>query len=282
MRLHTSYKVGGPADFFVVPHSTIDVEKAVKAAAGLEIPYYILGGGSNILVADKGIDGMVIDTTGLDEITVDQTRITAQAGAPVSDVSAAALRHGLSGLEFVYYLPGTVGGAVFMNARCYGKSMCDVLLAVTYLSSGGELRSMDVRPEDFAYKSSPFQTDGGIILTAQLKCSPGNVDSIRRKMEAYREDRSAKGHFKAPSCGSVFKNNRIFGEPSGKIIDSLGLKGYSIGGAQVAPFHGNIIINTGGASAADIRSIIEFIQKTVLQKRGFKLEPEVQYIGRWG
>jgi UDP-N-acetylmuramate dehydrogenase len=178
-------------------------------------------------------------------------------------------------------MPGTLGGAVWMNARCYEREIADCLLEAEYLDTEQNLRRMLRRGEDFSYKTSPFQGRDWLILRARFALRPRNPGDIRREMEEHRRDREARGHYRFPSAGSVFKNNRAFGKPAGRIIDELGLRGFTLGGAAVAPYHGNIIINTGNATAADIRNLAEAVAGRVQTALGFNLEPEIRYVGDW-
>jgi UDP-N-acetylmuramate dehydrogenase len=200
-------------------------------------------------------------------------------------MTGCSARQGLSGLEFLAGMPGTLGGAVWMNARCYEKSLSDVLSAVEVLTPEGKAagsRWVPRRPGDFGYKRSPFQGGEDLILGALLGVTWGDPESIRRAMAEHRGDRERKGHYRCPSAGSVFKNNRDFGTSTGRIIDELGLRGLRLGGAQVAPWHGNIIINTGNARAADIRSLTDLVAGRVKAERGLELEREILFVGEWG
>jgi UDP-N-acetylmuramate dehydrogenase len=283
MELHTTFKTGGNADFFAVPDSYDDIIKLLKFTRKYSVPVFILGGGANILVSDKGIRGLVIDLNEISKVSFQNNLCTAEAGFPISDLAKEAAEKKLKGLDFIYGMPGTVGGAVWMNARCYDASISDILISVDYLDENLVLRGLKTKDiqNNFSYKQSPFQNSNNIILSATFHLEKGNKKQIWEKMELHKKDRENKGHFKYPCAGSVFKNNRTFGEPTGVIIDSLGLKGYSKGDAQISDFHGNIIINNGKAKSEDIRGIIDFTQKTVDKKLGLKLDPEIQFIGDW-
>ncbi len=305
MKLHTSFKIGGPADIFLIPETAEDIIFLTNLCNDLSLPYFILGAGANILVSDKGIRGIVISLDRFRGVSLQNlysngplssaqnhpstedhsfVYIQALAGTPISDVSQAALKEGLTGLEFIYSMPGSTGGAVWMNARCYGKSVSDVLFAVEYLDTSKnqtELKQEIVNKEQFGYKLSPFQGKKDLILSATFRLSKGNQKSIKKEMERIKSDRETKGHFLYPCAGSVFKNNRAFGMPTGKIIEKTGLKGYKIGGAQIAPFHANIIINTGKASATDVLKLVELIEEKVFNRFGFELEREIIPVGEW-
>ena len=299
---YTSFRIGGPADLYVSPQSAADAAEILRVCAKESVPVFLLGGGTNILVSDRGVRGAVVDLSRLSGIsvgrpadgpaggtvggpaggTVDGRVVTAQAGTPISDVSEFACNAGLSGLEFAYALPGSVGGAVWMNARCYGGEISDVLEQVEYLDIASLQRQRyEMKREDWAYKRSPFQVPGKVVLAASFRLRPGDPAQMREAMQSHRQDRERKGHFLHPCAGSIFKNNRDFGAPSGQLIDSLGLKGTRIGDAQVAPYHGNIFINAGAARASDMRALIEQVEARVKSRLGFTLEREVILVGEW-
>ncbi len=287
----TTFKVGGSAAVVIEPADIDSLVIAVRAAHKSNVPYICLGGGSNVVVPDEGIEYAVILTTGLDSITVvpdkdgsGNCRIRCGAGCPMRQIIDYCTAEGLSGMEPFAGLPGTAGGAAFMNARCYEKSMDNVLIAVEYLSPGDCcLHHYDMNPTDWAYKKSPFQDmePGTIIVCVEIavkKVTPDDIPEIQKQCQFYIDDRIRKGHFTFPSAGSVFKNNRAFGCPTGKIIDTAGLRGLEVGGAQIAPWHGNFIINRGNATAADIRQITQIVTETVYKKNGFSLELEIIFL----
>jgi len=281
MSRHTSFKIGGPADVFLLPRSYRELLLCLEVVTRYELPFFLLGGGTNILVADRGIRGVVISTAGLHQIEVSGEILYAQAGARVTDVCRAAADHVLSGVEFIHGMPGTIGGAVWMNARCYGNAIGDVLTQVEVVNEDLSLTTVSCEPSQFSYKHSPFQDMSGCIWQVRLQLAKGDRLAIWRKMELNHRDRVEKGHFQAPSAGSLFKNNRDFGAPTGKIIDELGLRGATSGGAAIAPFHGNIFINQNNASAADVLSLIRLAVETAERERRIRLEPEVRLIGEW-
>ncbi len=284
---YTTFRVGGPADALAEPVSVEEMADLLAVCSAAEIPVTVLGGGANVVVSDRGIRGMVMLTTGLRQITCQGTQIRAAAGTTISEVSAFAAERNLQGLEFIYAMPGTTGGAVWMNARCYDGEIAAILTEVTTLprvatsDAPSQLDVYRVRPEDFAYKISPFQDGSRVIIDALFQLTPGSRDALWEVMRAHEEDRRAKGHFDAPCAGSIFKNNRDFGAPSGQIIDRAGLRGTQIGGARISDGHGNIIVNTGNATARDIRKLVELVQRRVLEHSGFALEPEVLFPGEW-
>lgn len=279
MAQQTSFHVGGNADLVIFPASEMELQRVLRLLSAERTPYFVLGGGTNLIVADKGIREPVIATEKLKRIAVDGCRITAEAGARIEDVCLAALNAGLSGLEFLYKLPGSVGGAVRMNARCYERSTAEVLESVRYLKTDGSAHTLLPTDSDFGYKRSPFQNNGTVVLSAVFRLEPGDRIQIEAAMNAAESDRIQKGHFRFPSAGSIFKNDRRFGKPTGQLIDEAGLRGLTRGGAQIAPYHGNIIINTGGATAADICGLIETVEETVERNCGLRPEPETVFVG---
>lgn len=278
---YTTYRVGGPADLFLEPADAHDIVEVLRVARAEGAPVFVLGGGANILVSDRGIRGFVISMPALSGIQVDHARVECDAGSSISEVAWTAASAGLEGLGFIFSMPGTTGGALWMNARCYGSSISEILEWAEVINQDLEIVRYEARERDFAYKVSPFQTSNDVILRASFRLKPGDKEAVFREMESNRSDRERKGHFIAPSAGSVFKNNRAFGDPTGKIIDRLGLRGYRIGGAQISDYHANMILNTGGASAADIEEIIQYVSKRVLEELGMELEREVIPVGDW-
>ncbi len=308
----TSFKIGGRAALLAEPQDSDSLAELLKSAQAAGIPYFILGGGTNVLFSDAGFDGIVVSTKKLSGISVEkdvrvcrsanvaigndstallralaikpehdaEAIIRAQAGASMAALVSFAEREGFSGLEEFAGLPGTVGGAVYMNARCFDREMSQVAAKITWLewtSQDGafSLREAAFAPSDWDYKKSPFTGTGRVVLSAEFIVQKGDKASISQKAAAYIQARKDKGHYKAPCAGSVFKNNRAFGRPTGKIIDELGLKGERRGGAQIAPFHGNIIINAGGASSADVRALVDLCKARAKEKFGIELEEEI-------
>jgi len=278
---HTTFRVGGPADVYAEPESAADVGKLIAAARQAHMRTFTLGGGANILVSDRGIRGLVLDMHRFNSLSIHKTQLAVGAGLPVSDAAAYAADNSLSGLHFLYSMPGSVGGAIWMNARCYGSSVSDILLSAHCISSEGSEFHYVPAEEDFDYKRSVFQTNGAIILESVFQLAHGDREELWEAMKSFEADRRAKGHFSAPSAGSIFKNNRAFGKPSGAIIDSLGLRGHAIGGARVSPEHANIIVNSGSATALDIRRLIQYVEEQVETRLGIQLEREVILAGDW-
>jgi len=287
----STFKAGGPADCWLRPAGNGFPAFALSlftAARAMDIPVFSLGGGANILAADSGIRGIVLDTGGWTGETGEQRQkglLCFRAGTTLDAAAEIAANAGLSGLEFLAGMPGSIGGAIWMNARCYGNEIADVLTETEVIdfsnSNIPHYAQLPTIKEEFGYKRSPFQGRDMLILSASLRLTYGNISEIRSKMDANRADRMAKGHYRYPSAGSVFKNNPDFGKPTGKIIDDLGLRGLQKGGAQVAPWHGNIIVNTGGATASDIRALVDEVAAKVKAATGFTLEPEILFVGDW-
>ena len=281
MKDFTTFKIGGPADILITPNSWDEAMKTKKAAKELNLPVFVLGGGSNLLVSDKGIRGVVLHIDSLRTHRWNGTVLQIDAGCEVPDTCEIARQNGMSGLEFIYGMPGSIGGAVWMNAQCYGKSISEILVSVDYIDEENQKRIYSFNSKDFSYKRSPFQEKSWIICSASFRLKPGDKNLIRKEMDAHKKDREDKGHYRFPCAGSVFKNNRAFGKPTGQLADEIGLKGFTIGGAKVADYHGNIIINTGNAAARDVLNMIEHIERDVFKHYGFKLEREVLLVGEW-
>ncbi|MEL3907573.1 MAG: UDP-N-acetylmuramate dehydrogenase [Treponemataceae bacterium] len=289
-----SFKIGGKADIFFKPKTYSDLVFGLNFFARLKLPISVLGAGTNLLVSDTGIEGVVVSLEKLKGFQqVSDNRIQVEAGLKTEKLSLLCANKGLKGFENFGGLPGTIGGAIFMNARCYGSEIAMLLKSVKTLKfkAGTFSESLyEFSSEDWAYKKTPFQKfrsgvlleDGAsLIVSAVFAVEAGNSKELKKVRKMRIVDRREKGHFNMPSCGSTFKNNHNFGKPSGAIIDELGLKGLTVGGAQVAPFHANFIINKNNASAQDVKKLIEKVQAEVKAKRGFDLEPEVIFAGRW-
>ncbi|HUW41073.1 MAG TPA: UDP-N-acetylmuramate dehydrogenase [Rectinemataceae bacterium] len=290
MASHCSFGIGGPADAFVRP---LDAEAAAElfAAARAEgIPLFVLGGGANILVGDRGIRGIVLDMGGLAALRFEaledgRVLLAAGAGLDVDDLCLEALCRGLGGLEDFAGMPGTVGGSAFMNARCYEREFSQVLAWVESAGAGGKPLRRTLDPSEWAYKRSPYQPGGArsgeLILAAAFSLAPAEPAALAAAMRGRRADREAKGHYRLPSAGSVFKNDRALGAPTGKILDELGFRGRRIGAAAVSDWHANIFVNTGGAAAADMRALIELARDEARSRLGVELEPEVLMVGEF-
>lgn len=278
MSKHTSFKIGGKADMFVSVRSEEEVSKLISLAKETGTPYMIMGNGSNMLVGDGGIRGLVIQIgKELSAVKSDGVRIEAQAGALLSRIASEAAKAGLTGFEPLSGIPGTLGGGIYMNAGAYGGEMKDVVSSVKYIDDNGVIHEINGKECDFGYRHSIFSGGGMYIVSAVIELKPGNEEQIRADMAEYTKRRCDKQPISMPSAGSTFK--RPEGYFAGKLIQDAGLMGYSIGGAAVSEKHAGFVVNKGGATAEDVLALIEHIQKTVEEKFGVKLEPEVRLIG---
>lgn len=280
MRAHTTFKIGGEADIFIIPASPAALIYAVKKCNELEIPYFILGNGSNLLVSDGGIEGAVISLSGINGISSDGEKITCGAGAMLSSVCLKALSLSLTGLEFAYGIPGTAGGALYMNAGAYGGQMADVIESAECLTATGEIKTLKKENMQLGYRSSVFKNGGLIIISLTFALKKGDKAEIKAEMDDLLNRRKQKQPLEYPSAGSTFK--RPEGYFAGALIEKNGLKGLTVGGAQVSEKHAGFVINRGGATAADVKALIEKIQKKVFENDGVMLEPEVIFTGRNG
>ncbi len=279
MSSHTSFRTGGNADVYVKADGAEHIAQALRVLDEERIPYIIIGNGSNLLVSDRGIEGAVIEIgSRMSKISVDGTGIYAEAGAMLSALAAAAADNALTGLEFASGIPGSVGGAVFMNAGAYDGEISDVILYADVLDKKGEIRRLSKEELDLGYRHSSIEKTGSIVLGAAFKLETGDKEKIREKMADLAARRRDKQPLSYPSAGSTFK--RPTGYFAGKLIEDAGLKGKTIGGAQVSEKHAGFIINRGNASSDDILKLIDCCIKTVYNKFGIYLEPEVRIIGR--
>ncbi|MDV2583274.1 UDP-N-acetylmuramate dehydrogenase [Alkalibacillus haloalkaliphilus] len=274
---HTYTKLGGKADFFVTPTSYEAVQDVVKLANKEELPFTLLGNGSNLIVKDGGVRGVVLSLKKLDDITVDGYEMIAQSGARIIDASREALAEHLTGLEFACGIPGTVGGALFMNAGAYGGEIKDVLKEAVVVDREGNLLTLPADAFDLQYRHSNIPEKGYIVLEALFELKPGKYDEIKAVMDDLTYKRESKQPLEYPSCGSVFK--RPPGYFAGKLIQDSGLQGKGVGGAEVSKKHAGFIINKNNATATEYIQSIEMVQKTVSEKFGVKLEREVRIIG---
>lgn len=278
MKNHTTFKIGGSADVFVDAESAEEISDIIKYCKNNGIPYMVIGNGSNMLVSDKGIRGVVIKVGAkMNGISVDGETVTAGAGARLSAVANEALKAGLSGFETLSGIPGMLGGAIYMNAGAYGGDMKDVLESVTYIDAEGEMKTAEKDKLDLSYRHSMFEDSGFVIVSAVMRLKKGNYEDIKASMLDYNKRRADKQPLSMPSAGSTFK--RPEGHFAGKLIQDSGLMGYTIGGAQVSDVHAGFLVNKGGATAEDVMRLIEYVQKTVTEKFGVQLEPEVRLIG---
>ena len=279
MKLHTTFRVGGPADVLVTP-DTEKLPEVVALCKKHHLPYYVIGNGSNLLVGDKGIRGVVIAMTNRSgEIICDGEIITAGAGATLGQVANLAANNGLTGFEFAAGIPGTLGGAVVMNAGAYGGEMKDVIVSALVLDKEGNLKELSVDELELSYRHSCIPEKEYVVLRVTMKFTRGTIEEIRAKMAELREQRITKQPLEYPSAGSTFK--RPEGYFAGKLIMDAGLRGYQVGGAQVAEKHCGFVINKENATAADIVLLMQNVSAKVEEQFGVKLEPEVKMIGEF-
>ncbi|MBR2765367.1 MAG: UDP-N-acetylmuramate dehydrogenase [Blautia sp.] len=278
---HTTFRVGGPADYFLSPSSEAELFEVLNLCSREKIPWFVLGNGSNMLVSDKGYRGAVIQLfRNWQEVQVAGNMIFALSGALLARVASAARDASLTGMEFAGGIPGTIGGAVMMNAGAYGGEMKDILVQVTAMTPHGEVRNYRADELDLGYRTSRFARSGEIVLSARMRLAKGDASRIQEEMTRLSQERSAKQPLDLPSAGSTFK--RPDGYFAGKLIMDAGLRGYRIGDAQVSEKHCGFVVNTGNASAQDIYLLIRHIQDTVMEKSGVMLEPEVRMLGEFG
>ena len=274
---HCTFKIGGPAQLFVQPQTEQQLCSAAALCKEQAVRYYLLGNGSNILFADEGFAGVVLDISSLgSDIAVEGNMLTAGAGVRLTALCRAALEHGLSGLEFAYGIPGTVGGAVYMNAGAYGGEMKDVLTVVRYLTAEGEVVQASAAELDLSYRHSIFEENGGCILSAQFALQPGNAADIRAKMDELMAKRVEKQPLDKPSAGSTFK--RPAGAFAAALIDQCGLRGFRHGGAAVSDKHCGFVVNLGGATCADVLALCDEVRAIVKEKTGYELEKEIRVV----
>ena len=280
MSRHTTFRIGGPADLFVAPENTDEIKKLIAICKEEEVPYFILGNGSNLLVSDKGYRGVIIQLyRSFGQITLKENEIHAQAGALLSGIAAMAREASLTGFEFAGGIPGTLGGAVVMNAGAYGGEMKDVLKEVTVLTPEGEIVTLQADELQMGYRTSVVKEAGYIVLEAVISLKEGNPEEIKNRMQELAAMRSSKQPLSYPSAGSTFK--RPEGYFAGKLIMDSGLRGYQVGGAQVSEKHCGFVINAGNATAKDVTTLMADVQRIVMEKFGVKLEPEVKLLGEF-
>lgn len=278
MSRHTTFRLGGPADFFVTPKAKEEVRDVVRICKEAGMPYYIIGNGSNLLVSDAGYRGVIVQIyKEMNEVKVEGDLVKAQAGALLSGIAAKALGAELSGFEFASGIPGTIGGACVMNAGAYGGEMKDVLESVTVLTGEGKIIELGRNELELGYRTSVIAKKGYIVLGAVLKLERGDGEKIKTYMDELKEKRVTKQPLEYPSAGSTFK--RPEGYFAGKLIEDAGLRGFQVGGAQVSEKHCGFVINRDHATAADIMELMRQVQIRVKENSGVDLEPEVKRLG---
>lgn len=280
MRSHTTFRVGGPADYFVMPENIKEVQDILALCKQKEVPYYIVGNGSNLLVSDKGYQGVIIQIyKQMNGIEVEGETVRAQAGALLSKVGSVALEAELTGFEFAAGIPGTVGGAVVMNAGAYGGEMKDILVQATVLTADGEVKVLAKDELELGYRTSVIARKNYIVLEALFGLTKGDKTSIRERMNELKVQRTTKQPLEYPSAGSTFK--RPEGYFAGKLIQDSNLRGFQVGGAQVSEKHCGFVINKEDATAADVAELIRQVSDRVMEEFGVRLEPEVKFLGEF-
>ena len=280
MKSHTTFRVGGPAAYFVMPRTAEEVAKVTELCAQENVPYYIIGNGSNLLVSDKGYDGVIIQIyKQMSQVEVKGREIYAQAGALLSMVAKRALDTELAGFEFAAGIPGTLGGACVMNAGAYGGEMKDVLKSVTVLDKDGNVKKLAKDELELGYRTSVIAKKGYIVLDAVIELKEGKAEEIKALMDDLKERRITKQPLEYPSAGSTFK--RPEGYFAGKLIQDADLRGFQVGGAQVSEKHCGFVINKDGATASDVMELMRQVSDKVYDKFGVRLEPEVKRLGEF-
>lgn len=277
LKKHLHIKIGGKADYFVLPKTYDELKEVISFFKSENIPITIIGNGTNLIVRDGGIRGAVISLSEMNKIIVEGENVYAGAGASLIKTAKIAMENSLTGLEFASGIPGTIGGAVFMNAGAYGGEIKDVLQSVLVLTQDNEIKIRKVEDLDSGYRRTNIQENKEIILEAAFKLAKGNYQEIKELTDHLTKQRASKQPLDYPSCGSVFK--RPPGMFAGKLIQDSGLQGYRVGGAVVSTKHANFILNDNNATAKDYIAVIEHVRKTVYEKYGVELELEVRIIG---
>ena len=280
MKKHTTFRIGGPAEYLILPQTTEEIADVVKLCRQEERPWYIVGNGSNLLVADEGVRGVVIQLLrNFNQIQVEGCQIRMQAGAQNAAVAKRALDASLTGFEFAAGIPGTIGGAVVMNAGAYGGEMKDILKEVTVLDQNGMIRTIPTEELELGYRTSIIARKGYVVLEAVIVLKTGDPKEIKAAIDDLKEKRVTKQPLEYPSAGSTFK--RPEGYFAGKLIMDAGLRGFSVGGAQISEKHCGFVINKGNATAKDVTELMDETKKIVMEKFGVALEPEVKRLGQF-
>ncbi len=280
MSSHTTFRIGGPAEVFLMPESYEQIRSALALCREEGLPYFVLGNGSNLLVSDSGYRGVIIQMDrNMGDIELKGTEIRACAGALLSSVAAAARKASLTGFEFAGGIPGTLGGAVVMNAGAYGGEMKDVLREVTVMTKEGDIRVIPSDRLELGYRTSIIKKAGYLVLEAVISLEKGDPQAIQEKTKELASKRTEKQPLDYPSAGSTFK--RPEGYFAGKLIMDSGLRGFRVGGAQVSEKHCGFVINTGGATAKDVKELMDHVIRTVKEKYNITLEPEVKFLGEF-
>lgn len=277
---HTTFEIGGPADLYVMPEDIDELREVVDLCREMDLPFFVLGRGSDLLVSDEGYRGVIVGLadglTGVD-IDEDEDEMTCEAGVTLKEAAEMACELGLTGLEFACGIPGTVGGACFMNAGAYDGSIADVLESVRVITPEGDIKQLENSELNLGYRKSRICDEGLIVVSAVFKLHHGDPEEIRATMDDLTARREEKQPLDKPSAGSTFK--RPEGHYAGKLISEAGLQGYQVGGAAVSTKHAGFVVNLGGATAADVHAVIEHVQDEVERQFGVHLEPEVRFLG---
>lgn len=277
---HTTFRIGGPADYFIEAADAEEIRWAIAVCREEGLPWFVLGRGSNLLVGDRGFRGVVLSVyREFQGIETEQETVRVKAGTLLTTLTGKLLEESLTGMEFASGIPGTVGGAVMMNAGAYGGEMKDIVREVTVLTPEGEILCLSAAEMKFGYRTSVVKEKEYIVLSAVLELKKGDPEEIRRKMQELKAKRVEKQPLEYPSAGSTFK--RPEGYFAGKLIMDAGLAGARVGGAQVSEKHCGFVVNTNDATAADVRELMSRVQKTVEEKYGVRLEPEVRFLGEF-
>ena len=282
MNKHTSFKIGGNADIYVTAKTCKDIQTTLLLAKEKQIPFVVLGNGSNLLVGDKGIRGIVLKVA-TEEISIQKEQeyayVMVQAGEPLAKLARVLLKENITGFEFAAGIPGTIGGGISMNAGAYGGEMKDIVKEITYLNEEGNSVTIPNEKCDFSYRHSYFSSHFGIITQVCLQLPYGKEEEIKSKMDEYAKNRKEKQPLAYPSAGSTFKRGNDF--ITAKLIDECGLKGYTVGKAQVSNLHAGFVINLGGATAKDVLNVIKHVKQEVLLKTGKSIELEIKLLGEF-
>lgn len=278
MSEHIYFKVGGPVDVLLIPNTVEQVIEALKICKENNIPYYVIGNGSNLLVKDGGLDGVVIKLTELQKLEIKENKIEAQCGVLLKDVSKLALENSLTGFEFACGIPGSVGGAVYMNAGAYLGEVSQVIETATVIDKDGNIKTYTNEELELGYRTSKVMENEEIVLSAVFALNDGEFEKIKDRIDDLTYKRESKQPLEYPSAGSTFK--RPEGHFAGKLIQDVGLKGYELGGAAVSGKHSGFVINKGGATAKDILDLIHHVQDEVKKQFDVELHPEVRIIGK--
>ncbi len=278
MSRHTTFKIGGNADVLVKVKNEDELKDVLNLTRDYNVPYFVLGKGSNLLVSDRGIEGIVISLDGINDIKIDGNTVICGAGASLRALCIATQKASLSGLEFAYGIPGTVGGALYMNAGAYGGEMSQVVVAATAINQNGKIHHFNLQQMNLGYRTSVFKNTDLIITSVTFKLERGDQNQIKSAMDDFFARRLDKQPLEYPSAGSTFK--RPEGHFAGALIEKNNLKGVSVGGAEVSCKHAGFVVNKGNASCDDVLSLIKKVQDTVKAADGVDLEPEVIFVGR--